>query len=132
MRRRSRRLIAAAPWVAASILLLTAAAWFTHAFSVSRDLGISRLLYGWHDPRFAAFHRLFFALKVGMSRAELEATIRRIYPQNGERKPPRFWIDEPTNILLFMDPEVHVEPNCEGISLQISNGRIVAKGYSMD
>lgn len=67
-----------------------------------------------------------------MTRDEMMEAIAEIYPVEGKRKRPRFRVDEPTHIILFMDPERSSEPNCEGIFLTISNGRIVKKGYGMD
>lgn len=107
-------------------------AWFAQAFSESRELGMSRLVYGWRDPRFAAFHRLFLEISPGMTRKDLDDTIWRLYPDGGQRLVPVYWVDQPSHVTLFMNPETETEPNCEGIFLQLTNGIIVSKSYSMD
>jgi hypothetical protein len=119
-------------WTVAGGFVLWAVIWFVRPFFTNNDVGLSRLLYGWHDSRYAAFHRLFFEIERGMSRPDLEAVIRRIYPPEGTRTPPKFWEDKPTHITLFMDSENRPGPNCEGIFLEISNGTITGKGYGMD
>ena len=104
--------------------------WITFLARLYREdpmLFISRVAYDWHDPRFAAFHRLYARIHVGMNRNELQQVIERVYPANGRRKPPRFHVDRPTEITLFME-----NGGCEGIILGLANGRIVSKHYSAD
>ncbi len=88
---------------------------------------LSRVAYDWRDPRFAAFHRLYSRIQVGMTRNELQQAIGRVYPANSRRKPPRFHVDEPTQIVLFME-----NSGCEGIILTMANGRVLSKHYSPD
>jgi len=88
---------------------------------------ISRIAYDWHDPRFASFHRLYSRIVVGMTRNELQQAIEQVYPANGRQKPPRFHVDKPAEIILFME-----NGGCEGIMLALANGHIVSKHYSPD
>lgn len=119
-------------WTLGGVAALVVVLWLTQAFVADRQLGESRLVFGWKDPRFNVFHRLFLQIRPGMSRSELEGVIQKLYPPEGKRRPPIFWQDQPTYITLFLDPETEAEPNCEGIFLRVSNGVITAKAYSMD
>ena len=129
---RKRKPFKIASCILGSAFLLWLSVWFIRPFCYDNGLGLSRLLNGWHDSRFATFHRLFFAIENGMSRADLEAVIRRVYPPKGPRTPPRFRVDDTTHIILFLDPEGRPGPNCEGIFLQFADGTIIGKGYGMD
>ena len=88
---------------------------------------LSRVSYDWRDPRFAAFHRLYSRIHPGMTRKELQQTIERVYPADSPRKRPNFHVDEPTQVILFME-----NGGCEGIMLTMANGRVVSKHYSPD
>ena len=108
------------------------ATWLAPAYLESRDLGTSRLLAGWNDARFAAFHRLYFAIEIGMTREQIEETIHRVYPEDGARSRPKVVEDTPQRLVLFLDPEGQREPNCEGIFIRLAEGEVVGKGYVMD
>jgi len=101
------------------------------AYRLDKDFAISRALT-LMDPRFTNYHRLFLAIEPGMTREEVEETIDSHYPAHGERKRPTYWDDTPHHLGLFMNPEHHREPNCEGISIRFADNIVVGKGYSMD
>ena len=108
------------------------AAWLAPAYHEDADLGTSRLLAGWNDPRYAAFHRLYFAIEIGMTRDQIGECIVRIYPEDGARSRPKVGEDTPLNLVLFLNPEDRREPNCEGIFIRFADGKVLSKGYSMD
>jgi len=56
----------------------------------------------------------------------------RHYPASGPRRRPKVMTDEPGRLGFFMDPERYREPNCEGIFLTLTNGRVAGKWYSAD
>lgn len=112
-----------ARWVAVplAVLFLLPAAW---AFS----LHFPEVL----DGRIRAYKALYADLQPSMTRAQVFAALERHYPAAGPRPAPRIYWDEPDALGFFMDPEGRTEPNCEGIQLELKDGRVWAKRYSAD
>lgn len=101
-------------------------------YSHAPDAFVSHLFHLF-DHRYKAFHALFLRISPGMSRHELTQTVKEVYPKQGPRNPPRYWVNETNRIVLFMHAEGHPEPDCEAIFLQLDNGgNITTKGYSAD
>lgn len=84
------------------------------------------------DARFRAYKAFYSDIREGMTRDDVFALLERRYPPNGPRQRPKVMSDEPTNLGFFMSPEWSREPNCEGIFLQLSSGRVIRKNYSPD
>lgn len=84
------------------------------------------------DPRFRAYRSFYRELRPGMTRDEVFAALGRHYPASGPRRRPKLLDDDGRRIGFFMDPEHSAEPNCEGIFLQMADGRVVSKAYSAD
>jgi len=84
------------------------------------------------DRRIAAYQRFYRAIDEGMTRAEVLETRDRLYPEGDTRQPPVVMEDVPRSLGFFMNSEGEVEPNCEGIFLDLENGRVVRKRYSRD
>jgi hypothetical protein len=108
----------------AVILMLVAAVIFT--------LTLLPSLLWYSGPRFRTYRRLYRAIDVGMTREEVHAAIDKCYPPDGRRSRPDVWEDTTNSLCMFMDPEQHTEPNCEGIFLKMASNRVIEKTYSMD
>ena len=67
-----------------------------------------------------------------MTRDEVLELVRRHYPQGGSRQAPRLFEDTEAELGFFMNPEGSVNPNCEGIFLEMSAGKVTSKDYSRD
>jgi hypothetical protein len=91
------------------------------------EFTLSRIMFDWRDTGFAAFHRLYTRIHVGMTRNDLQQEIGRVYPASGRNKPPRIDAKSSTAITLFM-----ANHGGECILLSLANGRIVSKHYSWD
>jgi hypothetical protein len=84
------------------------------------------------DARYRTYNELYHDIHTGMTREEVFRTVERRYPANGPRKKPRIGRDSEKELYIFMDPEMSVEPNCEGILLRLDAGRVTDKEYSPD
>lgn len=84
------------------------------------------------DARFRTYKRLYRNIRIGMTRQEVLVLVDRHYPPGGERMPPFVMEDSPNRLGFFMNPGKSTEPNCEGIFLQMKDGKVVGKIYSRD
>ena len=84
------------------------------------------------DARFRTYNAFYRDIREGMTRDEVFALVDRHYPPDGARQRPKVMSDEPAHLGFFMSPESSREPNCEGIFLRLSGGRITKKDYSPD
>jgi hypothetical protein len=84
------------------------------------------------DSRYRTYRALYLDIQVGMTTGEVMALVEQHYPKTGARQRPKVMNDEPANLCFFMNPETSREPNCEGIFLAMTNGRVTAKTYSPD
>ena len=67
-----------------------------------------------------------------MTRDEIFTLLEHRYPARGPRQRPTILADEPTTLDFFMNPESSREPDCEGIFLRLTDGRVTRKDYSPD
>jgi len=86
----------------------------------------------WTDARLLAYRTFYENIQPGMTREDVLRLAARLYPEDGPRKKPRVIIDEADHLTFFMHPEQQDEPNCEGIMLDMKEGRIIGKSYSPD
>lgn len=86
----------------------------------------------WVDGRYRAYRSFYSAVEVGMTRAEVLAAMRAVYPEAGPRRQPTILVDDATDLAFFMHPESASGPNCEGIFLRMREGRVVAASYAAD
>jgi phosphoglycerol transferase MdoB-like AlkP superfamily enzyme len=84
------------------------------------------------DGRYRTYRAFYSEIQVGMTKQELNNLIDKHYPSAGPRKRPTVMRDTPDAIGFFMNPEHSREPNCEGVFLTLSEGRVTAKRYSAD
>lgn len=84
------------------------------------------------DERYWVYKSFYNDIKDGMTRDEVFALVDRRYPANGPRMRPKVVYEEPDKIGFFMNPERSGDPNCEGILLRLSAGRVIEKRYSPD
>ncbi|MFM1769991.1 MAG: hypothetical protein RJA22_2520 [Verrucomicrobiota bacterium] len=86
----------------------------------------------WIDGRLRTYRAFYANIEVGMDRAAVFRLLERQYPAAGPRARPKLVVDEPGRLGFFMNPERSPEPNCEGIFLTLTNGRVARKEYSAD
>lgn len=87
----------------------------------------------WVDARFRCYKAFYDGIQLGMTRDEVMAVQAKLYPDNGARQKPRIIIDEVESLTFFMHPEVSDSSvNCEGILLELKDGKVVSKVYSPD
>jgi hypothetical protein len=84
------------------------------------------------DARFRTYKGFYRDIHVGMTREQVLAAMERRYPKSGKRQPPRILENATNRLGFFMNPEKSVEPNCEGIFLNLESNRVVSKVYSAD
>lgn len=84
------------------------------------------------DERFHVYKMLYRDIEIGMTREQVFALVDKYYAEDGPRKRPTILEDTPDNLDFFMNPENSTEPNCEGIFLTMSDGRVADKEYSPD
>ena len=84
------------------------------------------------DSRFRTYKAFYDDIKVGMTHDQVIGAMETRYPKNGKRQRPKIWADTPDQLKFFMNPESSREPNCEGISVSLTNGRVASKDYSPD
>ena len=84
------------------------------------------------DARFRTYRAFYRDIEIGMTRQQVLTVMEQRYPTNGSRKPPKVMQDWDNSLGFFMNPESSREPNCEGIFLTLTNGRVVKKDYSPD
>lgn len=87
----------------------------------------------WVDARFHCYKAFYDGIQLGMTRDEVMAVQAKLYPDNGARQKPRIIVDEVESLTFFMHPEVSDSlVNCEGILLELKDGKVVSKRYSPD
>ena len=86
----------------------------------------------WIDARHRAYRTFFDGIEVGMSREQVLASLDIHYPADGPRQRPKIMKDSREELGFFMNPEDSHEPNCEGIFLDLSEGKVERKRYSRD
>ncbi len=84
------------------------------------------------DARFRAYRSFYRGIEAGMSREQVFGLRDTLYPRGGDRMRPTVAEDSARQLWFFMDPEDSAEPNCEGIFLSMSGGRVREKSYSPD
>lgn len=84
------------------------------------------------DARVRAYKRFYADIEPGMTRADVTALVQRHYPADGRRLPPKIQEDSESRLGFFMNPEDSHELNCEGIFLDLKDGRVAGKRYSED
>jgi len=104
-----------------TLTLLFVPAFFTEVFAPE-----------FNDARFRTYKRFYRDIEVGMTRADVEQLITKHYPHGGKRGTPITNHDSEDYLYYWMDPEGTREPNCEGISIQFQDGKIVKKDYIPD
>jgi hypothetical protein len=84
------------------------------------------------DARYRTFKGLYGDIQIGMARDEVLELVRRHDPQGGPRQAPKLFKDTQAEVGFFMNPEGSVDPNCEGIFLEMSAGKVTSKDDSRD
>lgn len=84
------------------------------------------------DTRFRSYRAFYRSIDVGMTTEQVLREMEKIYPESGPRRRPEVFRHEEDAMGFFMNPEHSKEPNCEGIFLNLKDGRVVSKGYSRD
>ena len=84
------------------------------------------------DARFRAYRSFHRDIEYGMTRQQVIELLHRHYPAGGPRRTPNIVEDSPTRLGFFMNPEESREPNCEGIFLTMTDGRVTNVSYSAD
>ena len=84
------------------------------------------------DDRFKTYKQLFGDIEVGMSRAQVMTLVDQHYPSGGKRLRPTIVEDSDKKLSFWMNREDSIEPNCEGIFLQMQDDRVMRKSYARD
>lgn len=84
------------------------------------------------DARIRTYKALYREIESGMTRDQVLAMVDKHYPAGGMRQRPKIMKDTFEELGFFMNPEHSREPNCEGIFLDLADGRVVGKRYSRD
>ena len=84
------------------------------------------------DGRYRTYKAFYRDIRIGMTRDEVFAVLDSDYPAGGARQKPKVVNDAPGQLAFFMNPETQREPNCEGIFLTLTHGRVSGKTYSAD
>jgi len=84
------------------------------------------------DPRFRTYRAFYNDVQVGMTREQVFDALERRYSAGGARQKPKILDDTSTALNFFMNPEGSREPNCEGVFLVMSGGKVISKCYSPD
>ena len=84
------------------------------------------------DARFGTYKALYADIEPGMTREDVLRLVEVHYPPGGPRLSPRAFKDEADALGFYMNPEGKTEPNCEGILLDLEDGRVTSKQYSAD
>lgn len=83
------------------------------------------------DVRFRAFRALYGDLELGMTRAEVFATIHQHYPEEGLRGKPTLNSDQGDHLIIFMNTE-DGSHTCEGIIVDLHHDVVTKVSYSCD
>jgi hypothetical protein len=87
----------------------------------------------WVDARFRCYKAFYEEIQLGMTRDEVMAVRAKVYPEGGPRQKPRIIVDEAESLTFFMHPEApDSSVDCEGILLELKDGKVVSKRYSPD
>ncbi len=86
----------------------------------------------WIDARHRVYKAFYDDIEAGMTRDQVIATLDHRYPEGGPRQRPTIIKDTVEELGFFMNPERSRGPNCEGIFLDFTEGRVVRKHYSRD
>ncbi len=87
----------------------------------------------WVDARFRSYKAFYDGIRLGMTRDEVMALQKQLYPEGGPRQKPRIMMDESNSLTFFMHPEDPDSPaDCEAILLELKDGKVTAKTYSPD
>ncbi len=84
------------------------------------------------DPRIRTYWAFYDAIEVNMTREQVLSTLEKHYPQGGQRQRPTIIRDTDNALGFFMDPEHSHQPNCEGVFLELAEGKVIRKRYSKD
>ena len=84
------------------------------------------------DGRYKTYKQLYGDIDIGMSRAQVMTLVDQHYPSGGKRLRPNIIEDSDKKLSFFMNPEDSIEPNCEGIFLQMQDDRVMRKSYARD
>jgi hypothetical protein len=84
------------------------------------------------DARYRTYRLFYWSIQKGMTRDEVLALMNRTYPAGEDRLRPIIVDDSGSKLGFFMNPENAPEPDREGISVKMDDGRVVGKDYSRD
>lgn len=84
------------------------------------------------DARIRTYKQLYGDIQVGMSRADVMTLVERHYPAEGRRLRPQVIENTEERLSFHMNPEGAKGPNCEGISVNLYEDKVVYKFYSRD
>lgn len=84
------------------------------------------------DGRYKTYKQFYRDIHTGMSRSEVMALVEKHYPETGQRLLPKVIDDSEGRLAFHMNPEGEREPNCEGICVNLQQGKVVYKFYSRD
>ena len=84
------------------------------------------------DARYGTYKAFYRNIDVGMDRAEVLELLDEYYPLYGPRQKPILLENSEERLDFFMNPESSTEPNCEGIFLEMQDGKVIHKTYSPD
>ena len=84
------------------------------------------------DARVRAYKAFYSDVRVGMTRDELSTLLQRDYPEGGPRQRPKIVVETLDHVSFCMSPEGETDPNCEGITVRLQDGRVTAKEYVRD
>lgn len=99
---------------------------------LSSWLAVAAYASHWINSRHRAYRAFYQHIEVGMSREQVLANMEALYPSEDPRKRPRLIVDEPGELGFLMTPEAPSDPNAEGISVELVDGRVSRKFYSRD
>jgi hypothetical protein len=122
------------------VLTIRASRWFARAlFAVGAlvfCVPVVWLFLAFHeelvDARVRTYKAFYSDVRVGMTRDELLALLKRDYAEGGPRQRPKVVEDTATRLSFCMSPEAERDPNCEGIYITFIDGRVSQKEYVRD
>lgn len=84
------------------------------------------------DSRHRTYRAFYNDIEIGMTRDQVMELAEKHYPKGGQREFPIVLNEETSEFGFFMNPEDSREPNCEGIFLQLDDGKVTRVSYSAD
>jgi S-formylglutathione hydrolase FrmB len=84
------------------------------------------------DARYRTYLKFYWSIRQNMTRAEVIAVMHDFYPPSDGRLAPIMIEDSSASLSFYMNPEDQSEPDTEGISLKMEDGRVTATKYIAD